>query len=88
MKGAEEETKVASSESECSFPPWNSLGAEPKDKLFPRELRGRVITGVQRPEISDATGWPGLPSRQRVRKAQMWATSNSWVVVNLPNHRA
>ena len=50
-----------------SSPPWNSLGARPKNKSsLPLDM-GRRLTGrTQHPEAHDETEWPALPLHRRV----------------------
>ncbi|XP_061915766.1 uncharacterized protein LOC133658135 [Entelurus aequoreus] len=59
------EVPVEGNKSTSENPPWNTLGAKPKRRPPPCD-KGEWISGrTQRPDISDLTGWPALPSSAR-----------------------
>lgn len=46
-----QETCVPGNKSKSCSPPWKSLGAKPKSKLFPWEMGGRVTSRAEHPGI-------------------------------------
>ncbi|XP_053194329.1 E3 ubiquitin-protein ligase TRIM21-like [Scomber japonicus] len=77
-----------------SSPPWNSLGAKPKNKSsLPLDM-GRRLTGrTQHPEARDETEWLALPSHRRVSstpRVQQYAvdvtldpdTAHPWLILS------
>ena len=72
QEGCEPDNKSSS-----GSPPWNSLGAKPKDKSFPGRMGGRLTGRAQR---SDVTGWPALP-RQNASSTPVSSRTQPWTAV-------
>lgn len=64
--------------STSSSPPWNHLGAKPKNKSCPWVTGGRLTGRAQRAEICDETGWPALPPRQNASSTPVSARTQPW----------
>ncbi|XP_034536948.1 uncharacterized protein LOC117811039 [Notolabrus celidotus] len=60
---------------------WNTLGARPKDKTFPTDMRERITGRAQRPEICDAPGWSALSSRRSAASTPLPRRKQPWTAV-------
>lgn len=87
---AEQVGSVLCNETTRSSPPWDQLGAKPKNKTRPWATGGRLTGRTQRPEICDETGWPALPPRQSASstpasgRTQLWKAARGRINNKLP----
>ena len=72
---------VLFNKSTSSSPPWNHLGAKPKNKSFPWVMGGRLTGRAQRAEVCDETGWPALPPRQSASSTPVPGRTQPWKTV-------
>ena len=72
---------VLINKSTSSSPPWNHLGAKPKNKSFPWAMGGRLTGRAQRAEVCDETGWPALPPRQSASSTPVPGRRQPWKTV-------
>lgn len=72
---------VPFNKSSSRSPPWNHLGAKPKNKSFPWIMGGRLTGRAQRAEVCDETGWPALPPRQSASSTPVPGRTQPWKTV-------